>query len=110
MTIATLPELADWPSDDRHEDGVRPAKGSSIALRLQRKAWIAILLLLLGLMSLAAVQHMKVECRSVLLTAGQNLLTLGRNLAAESQGCELIAGDIRVPLPAWAEGIRKLLL
>jgi hypothetical protein len=42
----------------------------------------------------AAVQYMKMDWRSVLLIGGENLVTLGRNLAAEPQGCELIVGDI----------------
>ena len=61
-------------------------------------------------MSLIAVQHVKMDCRSVLLIGGENLATLDPNLAAEPHGCELIAGDIRVPLPAWMQVIRKLLL
>ena len=66
-----------------------------------RRAGIAILSLeFLGLMSLAAVREMKVECQTVLLTGGGALLTGGER-------CQLVMGDARVPLPAWAQAIIK---
>jgi hypothetical protein len=66
-----------------------------------RRAWIAILSLgFLGLMSLAAVREMKVECQAVLLTGGGALLTGGEQ-------CQLAMSDVRIPLPAWAQAIIK---
>ena len=76
------------------------------SLRLWR-AWI--ILMFLGLLSLAAVQKMRVECRNqyVMLEDGNYLLLNngGRLLRAEPQQFQLVIGNIRVPLPAWAQSI-----
>ena len=74
-----------------------------------RRAGIAILSLgFLGLMSLAAVREMKVECQAVLLTGGGGILTgRGGALLTGGEQCQLVMGDVRVPLPAWAQAIIK---
>ncbi len=73
-----------------------------------RRAGIAILSLgFLGLMSLAAVREMKVECQAVLLTGGGGFLTGGGALLTDGEQCQLVMGDVRVPLPAWAQAIIK---
>jgi intracellular septation protein A len=75
-----------------------------VASRKQLRAWIALMLVLLfGVLSLAAVRKMKVECVTVLLIGAGKLLTEGRNLLTGGQRCQLVVGDeIRVPLPTWA--------
>jgi hypothetical protein len=66
----------------------------------------------LGLISLAAVQAMTVECQDKYLTAddgitpltaddGVTLLTTGR------QRCQLVVGGGPVPLPGWAQPIME---
>jgi hypothetical protein len=75
-----------------------------------RRAWIAILSLgFLGLMSLAAVREMKVECQAVGLTGrgGAPLVGRGGALLTAGEQCQLVMGDVRVPLPAWAQAIIK---
>jgi hypothetical protein len=73
-----------------------------------RRAWIAILSLgFLGLMSLAAVREMKVECQAVLLTGGGAFLTGGGALLTGGEQCQFVMGDVRIPLPAWAQAIIK---
>jgi len=79
--------------------------------RQYRRARIVVLLLaFFGLISLAAVQSMTVECQDEYLTAddgitlltaddGVTLLTTGR------QQCQLVVGEGRVPLPGWAQPI-----
>jgi len=75
-----------------------------------RRAGIAILSLgFLGLMSLAAVPEMKVECQAVGLTGRDGAPLIGRDgaLLTDGEQCQLVMGDVRVPLPAWAQAIIK---
>jgi hypothetical protein len=81
--------------------------------RQYKRARIVVLLLaFLGLISLAAVQAMTVECQDKYLTAddgitpltaddGVTLLTTGR------QRCQLVVGGGPVPLPVWAQPIME---
>jgi hypothetical protein len=69
------------------------------------------LAIFLGL-TLAAVREMREDCRSqnLLTDSGDRLLTdFGGRLLLDQQ-CEVVAGDLRVPLPAWTQVIRKALL
>jgi hypothetical protein len=80
------------------------------ASRKHKWGWIALALaLFLGLMSFVAVLEMHVDCRSQSLTlnGGGNLLLNGggRILLNASSQCDLVMGDVRIPLPAWAQAI-----
>ena len=76
-------------------------------LALLHARWITLVLaLLIGLLSLTAVQEMKVECRSQnqILTSESGVpLTseTGRTLVTDDEGqqCQLVVGRARVPLP-----------
>jgi hypothetical protein len=91
---------------------------SGIAPQLQRRAWIALMLVLFfGLLSLAAVREVREDCRSepqyLMRNSGGYV---GRNsggrirLEQDRQQCQLVAGDVRVPLLAWAKEIFKRVL
>ena len=77
--------------------------------RKQRRAWVVLALaLFLGLLSLAAVRVTRIDCRDVYLTGddGRFLTSdAGTPLTADQQQCQLDLGEIRVPLPAWAQAI-----
>jgi hypothetical protein len=91
MTVGTLPAFA--PPN---------LKRLLIALTLA---------LLFGLLSLAAVRETRVECRNqyLMLQGGGYLLLTGGSgrilLAGGRQQCQLVMGDVRVPLPAWAQAV-----
>jgi hypothetical protein len=79
-----------------------------------RRALIGLLLaMFLGLLSLAAVQAMRVECRSQpdcfgdgsCLAVGEGNAVLGTG--TNTKQCQLVMGDVRVPLPEWALSIIK---
>jgi hypothetical protein len=80
-----------------------------IPSRKQQRARIALVLaLFFGLLSLAAVREMKVECGAVLLTGGGKLLTGGGKPLTAGQHCQLVIGDeVRAALPPWAGSIFK---
>jgi hypothetical protein len=72
-----------------------------------RRAWIAIVSLgFLGLMLLAAVREMKVECQAVGLTGRGGAPLIGRDGALLTGGeqCELVIGDVRVPVASVGAG------
>jgi hypothetical protein len=81
-----------------------------------RRAPIGLLLaMFLGLLSLAAVQAMRVKCRSQpdcfgtgdgsCLAVGEGNAVLGTG--TDTKQCQLVMGDVRVPLPEWALAIIK---
>ncbi len=73
-----------------------------------RRAFAAIILgLFLGL-SFAAVREMRVDCRNQALglySGGALGLNAGGAFGLNSRQCQLDLGDVRVPLPAWVQGI-----
>lgn len=82
------------------------------ASRKHKWGWIILALaLFLGLLSFVAVREMRVDCRSqyLMLNGGGYLLLNGggRILLNGSPQCDLVMGDVRVPLPAWAHAIIK---
>jgi len=67
---------------------------------------------ILGALSLAAVREMRIECRveqdclgvdsnTCLAVAPGVFLATG----TETRQCEIVLGNIRLPLPAWAQAI-----
>jgi len=78
---------------------------------VRRRVWVTLMLaLLLGLLSLAAVREMKVECGPEYLTAddGATLLTADDGvplLTTGRQRCQLELGNLRVPSPRWVHAI-----
>jgi hypothetical protein len=76
------------------------------APRQYRKARLALLLLVfLSLISLVAVQEIKLDCANEYLTGKGKILTLGGRRASERQQYWLVIGGERVPLPVWAQSI-----
>jgi hypothetical protein len=69
------------------------------------QAWATLIIaLLLGLLTMAAVEAARVDCRDVLETSGGGGLMTpggGARMAPSGQRCELRLGDLRVPLPQW---------
>jgi hypothetical protein len=80
---------------------------------VRRRVWVTLMLaLLLGLLSLAAVREMKVECGPEYLTAndGATLLTADDGvplLTTGRQRCQLELGNLRVPSPRWVHAILR---
>jgi hypothetical protein len=76
-----------------------------------RRASVALLpLVFLGLVSLAVVATVKVECRDELLTGGGAMLTGGEALLTTGrQQCWVGFGEVSVPVPAWAQAIGRVL-
>ena len=71
-----------------------------------------LLLAFLGLISLAAIQAMTVECQDESLTADDGITLLTANdgvtlLTTGRQQCQLVVGGGRVPLPVWAQPIME---
>ena len=77
--------------------------------RKHKWGWISFALaLFLGLLSFVAVREMRVDCYLMLNGGGYLLLNGGgRILLNGSPQCDLVMGDVRVPLPAWAHAIIK---
>ena len=71
--------------------------------RRHGRAVLALLLVLfLGLLSFAAVGQMTVKCGPEYLTGNGKILTgNGQPLTTGRQQCQVVAGEFRVPLPAW---------
>jgi hypothetical protein len=70
------------------------------------------MLVILGLLSLAAVREMRIECRVAQDCLGVDSYTClgvapGVFLATgtETRRCEIVLGNIRLPLPSWAQAI-----
>jgi hypothetical protein len=67
--------------------------------------------LALFLGAFAAVREMRVDCpsRYLMLNGGGYLMLNGggRILLNGSSQCDLVMGDVRVPLPAWVQAIIK---
>ena len=93
MTVATLPVIAS---------------------RKQRRVWFALMLaLFFGLLSLALVREIRVDCRSeaILLTDDQGRLLTADDgttlLTADDKRrqCQLDIGDVWVALPTWVQAI-----
>jgi hypothetical protein len=71
-----------------------------------------IMLAILGALSLAAVREMRIECRAEqdCLGADSNTcLSVGPGVVlatgTETRRCEIVLGNIRIPLAAWVEAI-----
>ena len=91
MAVVTLPDF--------EQDHYRPTR-TKIAF---------LLLVFFGLILLAAVREIKVECRSekdCLGVAPGSCMGVGPGAVAlagtETRQCEVVMGDIRILLPAWA--------
>lgn len=57
----------------------------------------------LGLLALAAVREMDVDCKRDTLVTNSSVPLHALN----AQHCYLDMGDARVPLPVWAEALRR---
>jgi hypothetical protein len=77
-----------------------------------RRTLLLLVLLFLGVISLAALAPVKIDCRDELLTAddGKTLLTGGGALLTTGrQQCRLVLGELAVALPAWAQAMARVL-
>jgi hypothetical protein len=78
-----------------------------------RQALAALLLLVfLGLISLAVATTVTVDCRDELLTAddGVTILTGGKALLTTGRRqCRVDFGEVSVPVPAWTQAIGRVL-
>jgi hypothetical protein len=76
-----------------------------------RRRWITLVVVaFFGLLSLAAVLTMRVECRNDYLLAesgGYLLYESGERIALHSKQCRVVVGRLRLPLPAWTQAIVK---
>jgi outer membrane lipoprotein SlyB len=68
------------------------------------------LALFFGLLSLVAGREIKVECRNQAVGrngGGAVGLNVGGAVGRNGRQCEIVMGDVRVWLPAWAQAIIK---
>ena len=74
-----------------------------VRIRLQARLATLMIAILLGLLSMAAVETASVGCRDVFETpGGGGLMTPGGGgLMTAGRRCELRLGDLRVTLPQW---------
>jgi hypothetical protein len=76
----------------------------------RRRSLLLLVLVFLGLISLAAVVPAKIDCRDELLTGGGAPLTGGGALLTTGrQQCRLVLGEFAVALPAWAQAMAHVL-